>query len=707
MKISILLPYKENYSPNYAGAVSIFVKDTNRHSKFKIDSYVFGNMNYKKKLSNNYINLKLDKKFYESSSKLYVQSFLETESKFNSDIIEVHNRPNYIKHLKKSYNRKIILYFHNDPLTMNGSISKNDREYLLKNIDLIIFNSNWSRTRFFIGIYNEKLVKLKTAICFQSAPKIKVNFKKKEKLISFVGKLNSAKGYDIFGETICKILNKYSEWKGIVIGDEPRENLIFEHKNLKILGFQKNDFILNILKKVSISVVCSRWNEPFGRASLEAASRGSAVIISDRGGLPETSKDAIILKSLDVTNLFKTIENLIKNQEKLLKIQKKIFSSFILNHDYVTNIIDSIRENIIDKKNFNFTFIKEKKPIKILHITNFNYRFNGRLHYNTGRRINNGFIRLGHNVLTVSDRDITHANKSITDPNGSKFLQKYIIQTYNNFRPNIVVLGHADNVKAKTLRLLKDKNDGLKITQWFLDPLGIKGPDYLKNKNRILDRGDVIDTSFLTSNPSTLDFNIPNSYFIPNPCDESFESLKNYNNNHTNDVFFAMSHGVHRGELKKGKIDNREIFINRLIKKNKQIDFDIYGMNNVQPIWGANFIEKLSNSSMGLNLSRGKPVKYYSSDRMSQLVGNGLLTFIHEDTHYNDYFSDDQLIFYKNIDDLSYKLNKYKKDHKDRKRIAKNGRNFYFKYFNSTIVANFILRKTFNINGKKKALWEK
>ena len=33
-------------------------------------------------------------------------------------------------------------------------------------------------------------------------------------------------------------------------------------------------------------------------------------------------------------------------------------------------------------------------------------RHNGRLHYNTGKRINNGLIRLGHNVLNISDRDI-------------------------------------------------------------------------------------------------------------------------------------------------------------------------------------------------------------------------------------------------------------------------------------------------------------
>jgi hypothetical protein len=168
-----------------------------------------------------------------------------------------------------------------------------------------------------------------------------------------------------------------------------------------------------------------------------------------------------------------------------------------------------------------------------------------------------------------------------------------------------------------------------------------------------------------------------------------------------------MSHGVHRGGLKKGKTDDREIFINKLIKKNNKINFDIYGMNNVQPIWGDKFLSKISNSSMGLNLSRGLPVKYYSSDRIAQLLGNGLLTFIDKKTCFYDFLNDDQIIYYEDLNDLSYKLNKYKKDDKDRKRIAKNGRDIYLKEFNSTLVANFILSKMFNYNIKKKPIWVK
>jgi len=166
-----------------------------------------------------------------------------------------------------------------------------------------------------------------------------------------------------------------------------------------------------------------------------------------------------------------------------------------------------------------------------------------------------------------------------------------------------------------------------------------------------------------------------------------------------------MSHGVHRGGLKTGKKDDREIFINKLIKSNKNLKFDVYGMNNVQPIWAENFINKISNSYMGLNLSRGKPIKYYSSDRLVQITGNGLLTFVDKKTQLGDFFDNNEMIFYNDIDDLGYKLNKYKKDTHEGKKIAKRGKNKYFKYFNSKIVSDFIISKTFDIKSKNRIIW--
>ena len=69
-----------------------------------------------------------------------------------------------------------------------------------------------------------------------------------------------------------------------------------------------------------------------------------------------------------------------------------------------------------------------------MHITNLNERFDGRLHYNTGRRLNNGFIRNGHNVLTLSDRDIIHNYKSIKDFSGKITLQNKIFDYERGIR---------------------------------------------------------------------------------------------------------------------------------------------------------------------------------------------------------------------------------------------------------------------------------
>jgi hypothetical protein len=148
MNISILLPYKENYSHTYPGAVSLFVDATSKLSIYKKNITVFGNTEFKKKLFGNYINIKLPKNnFLKSQSSSYVSRFIDLQDKVYSDIIEVHNRPNYISKLNE-LKKKIVLYFHNDPITMLGSKKEKERIFLIKNCEKIIFNSQWSKNRF-------------------------------------------------------------------------------------------------------------------------------------------------------------------------------------------------------------------------------------------------------------------------------------------------------------------------------------------------------------------------------------------------------------------------------------------------------------------------------------------------------------------------------------------------------------------------------
>ena len=192
MKLSILLPYKENYSKNYAGAVSIFVNEINKTSKYKLSTKIFGNTNFKNYLSNNYINIPFKKKYFFSSSKIYVNNFIKLEKKRKSDIIEIHNRPSYLKYFNY-FKNKIVFYFHNDPLTMTGSTSVRERNFILNTCHKIIFNSEWTKKRFFLGLDNFYFNSEKIEVIYQSTNRKKVNIDKKEKIITFVGKLNKSK----------------------------------------------------------------------------------------------------------------------------------------------------------------------------------------------------------------------------------------------------------------------------------------------------------------------------------------------------------------------------------------------------------------------------------------------------------------------------------------------------------------------------------
>ena len=580
---------------------------------------------------------------------------------------------------------------------MNGSKLVSDRIFLLNNLDKIIFNSEWSKSQFVKNLPDTYTHSNKLLIIKQSIDKKKLNLKNKKKIISFVGKLNSAKGYDIFGKAILPILNKNKDWSAIVIGDEPREKITFNHPRLKIMGFQSHKNVLRYLEKTSISVVCSRWNEPFGRTSLEAASRGCGVIISNRGGLKETITDGIVVNNITAKNFSININKLIKNPKLLLKYQKNSLKNFFLTNKYASDKIDNYRKHLINLKNLNSKISK----LKILHITNLNERHNGRLFYNTGRRINNGLIKLNHKVLTLSDRDLLSNYRTLRDVTGSKKLNTTFIETVRNFRPNLILLGHADSIKSESLEIIKNEFSNIKIAQWFLDRMDTK---WKNNKIRFLDKIKYMDYSFCTTDPKTLKMDNYKVSFIPNPVDESLDDMKVYENKNAEyDLFFAMSHGVHRGVLKKGKFDERENLINYLIRKNPHIKFNIFGMNNVQPVWGDEFKKNLYNSKIALNLSQGKPLKYYSSDRIAQLMGNGIATLVDKKTKLNELFSNKEVVFYSSNTDLNKKLNLMLKKNSLRDKLAKKGRAKYHNKFNSTIVADYIVSKTFGI--KKKFNW--
>lgn len=342
------------------------------------------------------------------------------------------------------------------------------------------------------------------------------------------------------------------------------------------------------------------------------------------------------------------------------------------------------------------------KPVKIIHITDLHQRHSARLFYSTGKKINNGFVKNGHNVINISDRDLTNQSKNIFDISGRKVLFREIIKNIENFKPDLIIFGHVDRLDEESFYKIKEKYSSIRLAQWFIDPLNISGPDYEKNKQRFFLKYQFCDANFITTATDVLDFvDEKKTFFIPNPIDPSIDIYKSFLNDKEIDIFLAISHGQHRGILKRDFIDDRVYFINKLTKK---AEYNIFGYKN-NPVWGHNFFLELNKCSMGINLSRGQPIKYYSSDRISSLLGNGLLTFIHEDYNYSDFFKKKSIVTYKNVNDLNKKILFFKKNKKLLKEYAKNSHARAHKIFNNQIIAEYIINKSLNLLNTKQKLW--
>ena len=342
--------------------------------------------------------------------------------------------------------------------------------------------------------------------------------------------------------------------------------------------------------------------------------------------------------------------------------------------------------------------------MKILHITDFHYRHNSRLFYSTAKKINNGFIKNNNYVSEISERDFVNKNLfSISK------LDENIIKSVLNLNPDLIIIGHCSRIKHQTFEEIKRINKNIKIIQWFVDSLTRRGPDYNHNLNTFYKYFEFLDHSFITTDVQSIEIKISDKKkvsFFPNPSDTSVDNLKiDKILNPIFDLFFALSHGQHRAVLKKFFKDNRENYIELLKKKIPNVICDLYGINKINPIWGYHYFNRLAQSKMALNLSRGKPVKYYSSDRISSLISNGITTFIDINTKLNNFFNSNEVVFYKNINDLAESIIYLKNNDKKRREIGRNGRIKYHKYFNNQIVTNFIIEKTFNLKFSKNYQW--
>ncbi len=694
LNTGIILPLKENYTTNNFGAVSIWVSEYIKYTKFdKNLIFCKKKLNKDKYLTKNICPISINSSYFTNQS--YIKKISNILNEKKTEIVEIHNRPEYALFLiENNPNIKINLIFHNDPNKIRFSNNRKYKEILVNKCNKIIFVSKWVKSQFFKNFTTPH--KNNTDIIYNFIHPIK-KMPKKNNIIIFSGKLNKSKGYGIFCKVISKILDKYKNWYALVYGDDPREEFNIHHKRLQINNWINHKRLLKIFEKTSISIVNPTWEEPFGRTAMESASRGCAVITSKSGGLSETFINNLVLSKNNEKMLYNKICSLIDNRDLLRKIQKANLNNVLHKPSLSVNKLDKLREKISYSKKL------KKKYYKILHIGNFGVKVNHRLfNISISNKLSNGLIRNGHDVINFDFRNTTKRLFYNQDIN------KKIIEIVKHYRPDLILFGHNNIMDRSSLLTIKEKYN-CKISLWYEDHVMKGDPNYKNNLNLIEKNHDLIDKYFITTSPDIIKTKIKKEKlnFLPIPVDPNIENETFYESQKTKDLFFALSHGVNYGKLKNKITDERTYFVNDLIKKgNNQFNYHFLGLFNEEPRWNYEFNNEVRICSTALNLSRGGPTKYCSSNRIASLMGNGILPFIDEKVQYQDFFTNDEIIIYKNVNDLLKKLEIITSNKKELIKRSKNSKKSYFSYFENTIVADSIISSIFDTSSTYKYVWK-
>ena len=335
------------------------------------------------------------------------------------------------------------------------------------------------------------------------------------------------------------------------------------------------------------------------------------------------------------------------------------------------------------------------KSLRIVHCANFNtVRLKGCYLASMGYKLNNGLTRLGHQVMCYSDRDMARLfgilGKKLffsTWKNNSNF-KKFCL----NLKPDVILLGHADTILPQTIAEIKEKLPNTKVLQWNVDPINPQIESGRNNIKNIKTKLDVVDYTLITTGDKKLyaPFNpFKNKIgFIPNPTDKSIETAQVFESqNLPYDVFFASSPQVMRdfgGEIMSAA--NIANFLNEKCANAKLM----FPRINAPSVDGVEYLEKLAQSAMVLNLSRS--IDYlYSSDRMAHAMGNGCLAFLDRRSGFNQLFAEDEAGFYSNKEELVEKINQYIKEPQRRMQIAQKGWMRYHTLFNEVQIAKYLL----------------
>ena len=325
--------------------------------------------------------------------------------------------------------------------------------------------------------------------------------------------------------------------------------------------------------------------------------------------------------------------------------------------------------------------------MRIVIAGNYNEKKAGANFYATIRKLTNGFTRNGHAVIGFSDRDVAREGSDLgIGRRGNAGANLRLVELARNYQPDLLILMHADRISNETIATIRKMLPHLRVAVINLDPIFLS-----ENPPRIRRFAEVVDVTFITTAGDHLAPFASATHrmaYMPNPTDASIETLQCFTHeDQPFDLFCSI--GSEKGTPWRGDA------LRAIATAVPECRTAFYGLEGQPAVFGQAYFDAISRAKMGLNLNRADDHKLYSSDRLAQYAGNGLLVFIARSTGYDEIFSDEEFVFYRDQAELADRLRYFLENDGERQRIARNGHSRYHAIFNERVVARYIEEITF------------
>ncbi|MEX2961717.1 glycosyltransferase [Microbulbifer sp. TYP-18] len=336
--------------------------------------------------------------------------------------------------------------------------------------------------------------------------------------------------------------------------------------------------------------------------------------------------------------------------------------------------------------------------MRIIHVDNHQQRKYGHTRVSWAIKLYTGLVRAGHNVLAFSDRDVAafEAPLRIRELASRKKVNRRLLQTVEAFEPDLLVFGHCDLIDNKTFAEIRRMRPQTVIAACNNDPLFVP-----RNAANIAMRCEVADAMFVSTGVAELarfEGKEATLWHMPNPVDPAVETWDcSAHSNQSVDLLFCSKAQAY---TERGKL------VDYLRERLPQdFRFATPGMFDQPTVWGRDYDRMLGDSKMGLNLNRQEGLQWYSSARIAQMAGNGLLVFTHAAARFDEFMPAESLVYFDSEESLLRRLLEFHEDDARRRHWASRARAFFHREINNRLYAQYIVESAMNLPYSHDYVW--